>query len=408
MKKRISIISAAALSLAGLFSLSACNVRMMGFTSYAYFNTSAQWAFGSTTQEATDSDKEVWLELLSLFGGIENSISTEVAGSSIEKFNRAEAGERVEIDYDAYTVLGIAQKMYRQTDGAYNPAIGMLVDLWGFSPRFSSAEFKPDQPYDRPTYTQLPDPVYIEAFKNLSDFSQVALSEEGGSYYALKPETAKVELPDQEGNLHTYTMQLNLGGIGKGYAVDCAEKLVRSKGYDYGWINLGGSSLCLLKNSREDHTWSISVNNPRLGILQGDSYIKLTEKDVSLSSSGDYENYYEVWREDGEGRVRYCHIINPATGYPVNAEPTNADGSGIVTASVFGLTAAEGDATSTALMVMGKDRALEYAAEYLADREFAFLYYDGTENTYTVYTNVVEGKIELLDGQLRLERVSWR
>ncbi|MDE6274756.1 MAG: FAD:protein FMN transferase, partial [Clostridiales bacterium] len=185
----------------------------------------------------------------------------------------------------------------------------------------------------------------------------------------------------------TYTMQLNLGGIGKGYAADLGTKFIRDAGYDAGFFSVGGSSMSVfgMMENGQLTAWDVAVNNPRAGVLATGSageFLSVRERDISLSSSGDYENCY-YYQKDGR---RLCHIINPNTGYPINADPNNTDGSGMICASVFGLSAAEGDATSTALLVMGKDRAIAYIQNELQGKDVLFVYYDG--ETYSLYTNM--------------------
>ena len=193
----------------------------------------------------------------------------------------------------------------------------------------------------------------------------------------------------------TYSMQLNLGGIGKGYAVDRADALARANGQKYGYINLGGSSMSVMQDptvsadENEVRPWNVTIVNPRKSQYSSDYYASVSVHDVFLSSSGDNEQYYLL------GGRRYCHIVNPSTGYPVNAEP-EGDGSGIVAASVFGLTAAEGDATTTALLVMGKDRAIEYIGDYLEGKDVIFVYYDAKTDSCSIYTNMEEGKYTIL------------
>ena len=372
-------------------ALSACAPKtaagvnpLMGFTSYAYFGTSCIWAFSPASAEDTDAEEPTWNALKAMMGRTEESISDEYEQSSVHRFNLAAAGEEVELDATAYKLFVLAQEMYLQTEGAYNPAVGLLVDLWGFTPRFKAAPFVPELPYDRKTSDQLPDPVYLTAFSapEMTDFSAVELSEREGKYYAVKPASASVVIPDAEGTEHTYTMQVNFGGIGKGYCVDEAEAIIRAAGHKYGYFNLGGSSMCMLQDpdaKDEARLWSIDVASPRNAVFE--RYLSVREADISLSSSGDYEEYYIT--DD----VRYCHIVDGSTGYPVNAAP-GGDGSGIITASVFGLTAAEGDATTTALMVMGREKAIAYITEHLEGKDVCFLYYDASADSYTMYTNM--------------------
>lgn len=402
MRKSLVKITGLIFTAAVMLSLTACGKeegpKLYGYESYAYFNTTAQWAYYSTTKEKTERETTTWNKITANFKAVEDSISTDVADSDISRFNAADAGAEVEINETSYRILTKAKEMHEKTEGAYNPAVGLLVDLWGFTPRFT--DYFPDiskaMPYDREDYEQeLPDEKYISAFRGLADFSAVEISSRGEKFYVQKPENAFAEIDGV-----TYTMQLNLGGIGKGYAVDEAEKIVREAGYTHGYINLGGSSMCAftrLADGKEE-PWPIGVINPRSGEFLANTYLTVVESNVSLSTSGDYENAYLL---DG---VRYCHIIDSATGYPVNAAP-QTDGSGIIGASVFGLSAAEGDATSTALMVMGKECALAYIRENLSDKDVVFLYYDGAAQSYTVYTNMADERYTLEVGQMQLEKI---
>lgn len=402
MPKSFVKIGALAIAAVAVLSASACGKegkpKLYGYTSFAYFNTTAQWAYYSETAEKTERENAVWGKITDNFKAVEDSISADVTTSDISRFNAAAAGSEVEIGATAFNILSQAKAMYEKTGGAYNPAVGLLVDLWGFTPRFTDIfpDLSQAMPYDRENYEEeLPDEKYITAFCGLADFSAVEISSRDGKYYVQKPESACAEIDGV-----TYTMQLNLGGIGKGYAVDEAEKIVREAGYTQGYINLGGSSMCAFTRLADgkEQPWPIGVINPRRTAESAAEYVTVVESNVSLSSSGDYENCYVL---DG---VRYCHIIDSATGYPVNAAP-QTDGSGIIGASVFGLSAAEGDATSTALMVMGKERALSYIRENLSDKDVVFLYFDSSENAYTVYTNMADGKITLNESSMRMEKI---
>ncbi len=349
---------------AALFS--ACGENLLAYDSFSHFGTQTRWVY------AGGSGAEVWQKLTAAEEEIEESVSIVRAGS-VARFNAAAAGEKVEIDQIAYEILTTARKIYDLSDGAYNPATGLLVDLWGFTPRFR-AEYSPATPYDREEpWKELPSAEYIEAFRSLADFSAVALFEEEGKYYAQKPDIS-VTL---EGI--TYTVQLDLSGIGKGYCVDEAAKILRDANVTDGYFNLGGSGMCVLKNPNDDKgEWEIEVVHPR---NTSDSYMTLRAENTCLSTSGDYESYYEI---DG---VRYCHIIDPVTGYPVGTSPDSKEGR-IICATVVGLSGAEGDAVTTALLAMGRDRAIEFIRSNLKDVRASFVYFDGS--TYTVYANSQE------------------
>ena len=154
-------------------------------------------------------------------------------------------------------------------------------------------------------------------------------------------------------------MKLDLGGIGTGYAVDCVDKLFDEYGYKFGYFNFGASSM-LVKKHVTNGNYNISFINPRS--ITRDTYLTTSICNEKLSTSGDYEQYYIL---DG---TRYCHIIDPDTGKPVQ--------TGIMTVTIIGgqkeYTAAENDALSTALMCMGKDKAIKFIEEQLTDRRVVF------------------------------------
>lgn len=362
----------------------ACSYHpLVAYDTFAHFNVQTRWVFVSQNQE---HDKAVWQEITALETAIEKSVSLSEEESAVSRFNRANAGERIEIDKTAYDIIKIARDAYDFTKGAYNPAVGIYIDLWGFSPRCMKVDYLPSLPYDRDNYTEiLPDGKYIEAFQRLTDFSTVKIEENDGAYYLTKPNVS-VEVDGE-----TYTMALNLGGIAKGYCADETNKIVRREGYNGGYVSYGASSLVVLKNPSSDAAegdkWAIGVNSPRdeLGL----QYMNIPLKDTVLSSSGDSEQFYEL------GGTRYCHIIDPATGYPVNALSQD----GIVCATVYGISGAMGDAVATALHVMGREKAVSFAREKLSDYGVCFVYSDG-QGAYTLYTNLPENGYRLLSDRV--------
>ncbi len=366
--------------------ISGCSgVQLKERSSLRFFHTTTVWVYDKS-ELSERSAASLWEDIKSDLAAIEYSLSTEAEGGSVYRFNRAKAGESVEIDGIAYEVFSLARELYQRTGGAYNPAEGLLVDLWGFSPRFSG-NYTPNEEYDRNFDEKtggyaLPDLEYIEQFskREMTNFSAVRLTEVDGKFYAEKPKNAFVCVDGIR-----YDMQVNFGGLGKGYAVDCVQKLLSAHSLNSGYFSVGGSSMLVLNDPRSaEGAWRVNIVNPRPKELGGEGYCAVSAKNSCLSSSGDYENFYAV---DG---LRYCHILDVATGYPVNAL---SGGVGVVSASVFGLSAAEGDATTTALMVMGKERAINYLKEGI---DGVFLYCDGDE--YTLYTSMADELTPTVEG----------
>ncbi len=386
MRKKLA---AAAVALACVLCCCACSgtVRLAAFDEYNRFGTQVRWVY---VPSETEDAQAIWAQLTANAAAIEEASSAEFEESAIDLFNKAEPGDMVRISKAAYEMLKVAQEVYEDTNHAYNPATGLLVDLWGFSPRHRRVDYAPEQPYDRADFmSELPDEAYIEAFSSaeMLDFGAVELGEDENGYYAVKPENACDEV---EGRL--YTMQLNLGGIGKGYCADAAADVLREAGQRYGYYNLGGSSMILLADPSSDGgIWEVGANSPR-SFSALSHYATIRARDVALSTSGDYEQYYEI------GGVRYCHIIDPDSGYPVGG------GSHVVCATVVGGSAAEGDARATALCCMQLDEAFAYASAHAQQFRVLFVWYEASTNEYIAYSNLEDWQLE--ESSIRAEVIA--
>ena len=293
---------------------------------------------------------------------LENTLSTAVSTSSVSRFNSAAAGTEVQIDEVAYTALKDAICMYEFTDGYYNPAVYYSVDLFGFTPRFNTykytAELSTRMPYDRLTddgqkvsaYGE-PDEQYVNIFCQLaSHMNEVEVYERDGKYYAYKPDYT-VTGPNGD----TYTMALDLGGIGKGYAADIVNVMMEEYGFEYGYFTLGSSSYYIKQSATsDDGTWSMGLTDPDNSLFGG-TYARMYAQSTGLSSSGDYEKCYKA--QDGVNT--YCHIIDPFTGRPKTL--------GIAACTLTGKNAAYADCLTTALLVMGEEKAVEFINNKLKD-----------------------------------------
>lgn len=288
-------------------------------------------------EQTTQTFNALKAEIYDTLTSINNSLSVTVEGSCIYDFNEADAGAEVEIDKTAYDVLRLAQSIYGQADGYYNPAVYYSVQAYGF-----------DGNYNYPkNAAELPKAEDIEKFVELSkSFGDIVLDEREGKYYATKPEA-----------VDGLALKIDLGGIGKGYAADEVNKLIEAKGFEYGYFSFAQSSVAFKKFFNDDHNYILQLKNPR---ERGNTFMNIPVSDVCVSTSGDYEQSYFI------GGTRYCHIINPMTGKPVQ--------TGIMSATVIGESAAACDALSTAIMAMGKDAAIKFIKDTLNDYRVIFTY----------------------------------
>jgi thiamine biosynthesis lipoprotein len=201
-------------------------------------------------------------------------------------------------------LLRVAQRYSEQSNGAFDPGVGTLVELWGFHKGTAA----PNGP---------PDPAAIAAWLE-RDASILNLD--------IAPDGTVTRA-------HGETVMLDLGGIAKGTALDRMIAELRSAGVEHALVNAGGQVRVL--GSRDGRPWRVGIRAPRAEAVLG---IVELQSGESVSTSGDYERYY-----DHSGK-RMHHILDPRTGYPV----THTQAVTVVAAD--GTLA---DAASTALFVAG-------------------------------------------------------
>jgi len=172
---------------------------------------------------------------------------------------------------------------------------------------------------------QRPDSDTVEAERTLIDYRFVQLDQATGTVSYM-----------EDG------VRINLGGIAKGYVVERGVNFLRKAGVQHAIVTAGGDSRLL--GDRRGYPWMVGIRDPR---EDGQVAISVPLEDEAISTSGDYERYFE---EDG---VRYHHIIAPSTGAPA---------SGVYSATVFGPDAVITDALSTSVFVMGVDQGLRLIA----------------------------------------------
>ena len=170
-------------------------------------------------------------------------------------------------------IIRDATRYSEQSQGLFNPAIGNLIRLWGFQ----SDTF----------VAKLPDPAKIaELVRANPQMRDIVI--DGILFHSTNP-----------------AVRLDLGGYAKGYALDVAASYLRSQGVKNALINIGGNILALGQHG--DRAWRVGIQNPR-----GPGPIATLElhDGEAIGTSGDYQRYFKV------GGKRYCHIIDPRTGWP--------------------------------------------------------------------------------------------
>ncbi len=201
---------------------------------------------------------------------IEGKFSRYQSESIITKINNSAGNNPIKVDPETAGLLDYADACFNQSEGLFDITSGVLRKVWNFKKEL------------------IPSEESIQSVLPLIGWDTVVW------------QNHEIKLP-------TAGMEIDLGGIGKEYAVDRSYGVGIENGITHGFVNLGGDLRVF--GPRVDGTpWSIGIQHPRktnAAIAQ----VKLTSG--ALATSGDYERFIEV------AGKRYCHILNPKTGWPV-------------------------------------------------------------------------------------------
>ena len=236
---------------------------------------------------------------------LEALFSAHDENSALSRLNRQAGLGPVEVEEEIFSLLSISLDLSRRTEGAFDITIGPLIDLWN---RAARQEKSPDGPE-------------LKEALNLVGVSKVRL------------------LPDRMVELRQRGMRLDLGGIGKGYAVDRIIEGLKQEGITRAFVNFGLSSLSVSGPPPGAEAWPILIQGPEDGEFAG----AIGLKDRALSASGSFGRTFDI------GGKRYSHLLDPGGGFPL-------DGPAI--GVVLAPTATEAEAMSTALLVLGPGRGL--------------------------------------------------
>lgn len=197
--------------------------------------------------------------------------------SELSELNAALArGESAAVSNELVSIVQDAAQISKQSHGMFNPAIGGLVGLWGFH----ADDFKPVQP-------------------NQNELAKLV---------AANPQMSDLSIDHGRIESKNPAVQLDLGGYAKGYALDRAAKILHERGIHNALINIGGNIMALGHNGKRN--WRVGIQHPRkAGALAS---LELHDGEA-IGTSGDYQRYFML------GAIRYCHLINPRTGYPMQA-----------------------------------------------------------------------------------------
>lgn len=231
-------------------------------------------------------------------------LSVGNSGSEVYRVNTSGGGE---LSKETAELLNESLEIYELTEGAFDITVYSLMKKWGF-------------------YTG---EYYVPTEVELSELLKLI----GSDKLTLEEDTLTFAEPG---------MGIDFGGIAKGYASDMVAKILAESGVESALISLGGN-ICVLGAKPDGSPWRIAIRNPKdesvpIGIVE------VTDK--SVITSGGYERYFEK-----DGKV-YHHILDPQTGMPAE--------NGLSSVTIVCDRGILADGLSTALFVMGEEKALEF------------------------------------------------
>lgn len=263
----------------------------------------------------------------SIFHVINKSMSTYQSNSIISRINR---NEKVTIDNHFIKVFDASKIIHKQTEGVFDPTIGILVNAWDFGPE-----------------------------DEIKDLDSLKIKELMKSVNLDKVTRFENRLTKE--NKNTF---LDFNAIAKGYAVDVISEFLESKNIDNFLVEIGGEIRAKGISVDKQAQWRIGVENPNFDGTQ--TILKaISLQDEAMATSGTYRKY----KVDAEGN-RYAHIINPKTGYP---SKTN-----LLSVSVIAEDCMAADAYATAFKAMGIEKLKDFLKEHSELK--AFLIFENDKN----------------------------
>lgn len=242
---------------------------------------------------------------------IDRLLSTYKSNSEISDINRRASTKAAAVGEDFWQVAMASREYFTLSGGSFDPTIRPLMQTWSLTTKQG----------------RLPTEEELKKALDLVGFGNVRLDESAHTVAFVRD-----------------GMALDFGGIAKGYAVDRAVAVLEGLGVMSAIVDAGGNFRAI-GTPRDRDRWQIGIRHP----LRHDEIIaRLPLSEGAAATSGGYERFFEV---DGK---RYCHIMDPRTGQPVQA---------VLSATVLAKSAMAADALSTSVFVLGADEGMRLIEE---------------------------------------------
>lgn len=299
-------------------------------------------AFGTTytVQYYANSELVTPVALDSVFDRVNQSVSTYLPTSDISKINAGDS--TVVVDELFRAVYQLSETVYQQSDGYFDPTVGVLRNAYGFGE---------EKPLERMDQTQL------DSLRQFVGFDKVELRDDH-TIYKQHPE-----------------IYFDFNAVAKGYGIDLMGDYLNSLGITDYLIELGGELLAAGINLNKEKAWVAGIENVDSSLADRSYGATVSLYDQAMASSGNYRKF----RIDSLTGKKYVHTINPLTG--------EAQQSDVTSATIIAQTCGWADAYATACMAMGLERSIKLLGELEAVE--GYLTYNDSLGNHQVF--VTEG-----------------
>lgn len=253
---------------------------------------------------------------------IDRLMSHYKTDSAVSRLNREAAHRPVAVDAELFDLIAAAVHYNRESSGAFDITVGPLMKAWGF--------FRDEG--------RVPSAEALAAARRLV-----------GGRHVIQDSAARTVAFDEPG------VEIDLGGIAKGYAVDRAVALLRTRGVASALISAGGSSIYAFGAPPGRPAWDVAIEDP---VDRGQAAFTVQLKDRALSVAGTSEKSFE------SSGVTYSHIMDPRSGRPAQ---------GVLSVAVLSSTGTAGDALDNAFFVLGPEGSRDYLRRLTGTEAFFFV-----------------------------------
>ena len=277
--------------------------------------TQAAWYQDSAAIMGTNIQVEVWAQtpekgaaataaVMNEMRRINQLMSPYIESSELSQLNRYAAQREVVVSRELFDLIELSQQMGERSSGAFDITFASVGYLYNYREKSK------------------PEDAQVEGLLDAIDYRLIKLNHKTSGIRFIHPD-----------------VKIDLGGIAKGHAVDNSINILIELGVEHGLVTAGGDTRLL--GDRRGRPWMVGIRDPR---DQGRQAVVLPLENTALSTSGDYERYFE---QDG---VRFHHILSPKSGKSAYE---------VQSVSIIGPSSTLNDALSTAVFVLGVQKGID-------------------------------------------------